>query len=136
MRFHVCIILAAVTLTSQAQAQSTITRDQPAHLIESYRAFIGRDDVRNSNGERLDQPWQVIRQDRANYHLYHVRDPGDEGDSFFASKTNRANLEQMLAHGSITGDAARALVDGNVNIQVDIYGHGNVGEYVDVHVQD
>ena len=81
-RLILSFILAAAVF-GPAAAQSTITRDRSAKLIESYRAYIGSDDLYNSKGERLTLPWQIIRQDRANYHAYRRRDRGDQGDSFF-----------------------------------------------------
>lgn len=134
-RLLLSFILAAA-MFGPAAAQSTITRDSSAKLIESYRAYIGSDDLYNSKGERLTLPWQIIRQDRANYHAYRRRDRGDQGDSFFSLPSNRQRLEAMLASGNIAGDAANYIVRGNVWIKVDIYGRGDIGEWVDVHVQD
>ncbi len=105
-------------------------------LIGSYRAFIGRDDLYNSNGERLTKPWQVLRQDRANFHKYGISQRGDEDDDFFASAENRANMEYMVQHGSIARFAAKALVRGNVMVTVEIYGRGGTGDFVNVTVGD
>ncbi|QND48334.1 hypothetical protein HB780_22225 [Rhizobium lusitanum] len=128
--------LLAAAMVDPAMAQSTITRDGSARLIETYRAYIGHDDLYNSKGEPLTLPWQIIRQDRANYHAYRRRDRGDQGDSFFSDPANRQRLEAMLANGEIADDAANLIVQGNVRIKVDIYGRGNIGEWVDVHVQE
>lgn len=92
-----------------------------AQVLESYTAFIGPNDVFNSRGARLTEPWQIVRQDRANYHRFRVRDNGDQGDSFFASANNRARMEQLIRSGHIDGNAARQIVNGNVWIRVDIY---------------
>lgn len=134
-RLILSFILAAA-MFGPAAAQSTITRDSSAKLIESYRAYIGSDDLYNSKGERLTLPWQIIRQDRANYHAYRRRDRGDQGDSFFSLPSNRQRLEAMLASGNISNDAANLIVRGNVRIKVDIYGRGDIGEWVEVHVQE
>ncbi|MGY5778839.1 hypothetical protein [Rhizobium sp. LEGMi135b] len=136
MKKLILSLLLAVSMVDAAAAQSTITRDSSARLIESYRAYIGNDDLYNSKGERLTAPWQIIRQDRANYHVYRRRDRGDQGDSFFSQASNRQNLEAMLANGNIANDAGNIIVRGNVWIKVDIYGHGDVGQWVDIHVQD
>ncbi len=136
MKKLILSLLLTAAMFDVAAAQSTITRDGSAKLIESYRAYIGSDDLYNSKGERLTAPWQIIRQDRANYHAYRRRDRGDQGDSFFSLPTNRAKLEEMLANGNIAGDAGNLIVRGNVWVKVDIYGRGDVGEYVDIHVQD
>ena len=136
MKKLILSFLLAASMVDVAAAQSTITRDSSARLIESYRAYIGSDDLYNSKGERLTLPWQIIRQDRANYHAYRRRDRGDQGDSFFSQASNRQKLEAMLANGDIANDAGNLIVRGNVWIKVDIYGRGDVGEWVDIHVQD
>ena len=109
---------------------------QPGSLpvIESYTAFLSWNDHYNSNGQRLTEPWQIIRQDRANYHRYGEADPGDQWDSFFSSFTNRARAEQMLAAGSISPAARNAIVNGEVMIRVEILGHGNTGTAIRVDV--
>nr|WP_210296904.1 hypothetical protein [Gellertiella hungarica] len=103
-------------------------------LIGSYRAYIGEDDLYNSSGERLRQPWQVLRQDRANFHKFGIAQRGDEDDDFFASAENRANMEYMVQHGSIARSAAKALVRGGVMVTVEIYGNGDEGDFVNVTV--
>ncbi len=103
-------------------------------LLESYNAYIGEDDLYNSNGERLTAPWQVIRQDRANFHKFGISQRGDESDSFFASKRNRDIAERLIRDGSINRQSARLLMGGDVMIRVDIYGQGDVGDYIEVTV--
>jgi hypothetical protein len=105
-----------------------------AQLLDDYYAYIGEDDLYNSNGSRLTQAWQIIRQDRANYHRFGIRQSGDQGDTFFASKNNRATAEQMLLRGSIERSAARRLVRGGVTIHVEIYGTGSRGHFINVTV--
>ncbi|AOF89401.1 hypothetical protein [Sinorhizobium sp. RAC02] len=102
-------------------------------LIESYSAYIGQDDLYNSSNERLTQPWQVIRQDRANVHRFGVRQPGDDIDGFFASARNRELAERMLRSGRIEGAAARRLLDGDVRIHVEIW-RGAGGDYISISV--
>lgn len=102
-------------------------------LVEAYNAYIGEEDLYNSYGERLSEPWQVIRQDRANYHRFGTSQPGDEGDAFFASAKNREKAERMIEYGSIETRAARALVRGNVLINVQIFRGAN-GDYINVTV--
>jgi hypothetical protein len=102
-------------------------------LIESYGAYIGQDDLYNSNNERLTQPWQVLRQDRANVHRFGVRQPGDDLDSFFASSRNRELAERMIRAGRIERSAARRLLDGDVQIYVEIW-RGAGGDYINISV--
>ena len=103
-----------------------------AELIGQYDAYIGEDDLYNSKGARLTQPWQIIRQDRANFYKYGIRQDGDEADPFFASAANREAAEGMIRDGSMTRDARRLLLQGDVMIHVEIYGHGDVGDYIDI----
>ena len=118
-----------------AQAQSSITRAPRADvLLDDYVAFIGPQDLYNSDGVRLRQPSAIIRQDRANFHLFGRRDEADTADTFFASRANRAKLESMLADGFISGPAARDIVAGGVLVYVEIYGQPVVGRSVRVEV--
>lgn len=129
--FAVAVVLAATIVP--ASAQSSITRSGGANLLDSYIAYIGEDDLYNSDGARLGEPWQVIRQDRANYHRFGIRDRLDESDSFFADADNRAAMERMLANGTIASSARRAILGGGAIIQVDIY-RGNGRDWVEVTV--
>lgn len=102
--------------------------------LGQYVAYIGPHDIYNSKGARLHEPWQILRQDRANYHRFGLRDPGDEGDAFFASIDNRAAMERMLMDGYINPQAARAIVGGGVHVVMQIWGWGGQGRYVTVDV--
>lgn len=121
------ILLAAVAAMMVAPAV------QAQQLLDAYVAYIGRDDLYNSRGARLTEPWQVLRQDRANYHRFGVRQRGDEGDSFFGSIDNRAIMERMVMNGYIEPSAARALVNGGSTVFVRIYRDGG-RDYVQVRV--
>ncbi|PWI50301.1 hypothetical protein B5K03_30430 [Rhizobium phaseoli] len=136
MRKILLILLGSVVICGTANAQARVTATHRDGLIESYRAYIGEADLYNSKGARLTQPWQIIRQDRANFHQYGVRDRDDQSDSFFADPANRQALEQMLRNGSMTRDAANMIVRGNVWIDVDIYGGQGTGRWIDVTVSD
>ncbi|MGB8291081.1 MULTISPECIES: hypothetical protein [Rhizobium] len=130
------ILFGVASMSGTAHAQARVTATHRNGLVESYRAYIGEADLFNSNGARLTQPWQIIRQDRANFHQYGVRDRDDETDSFFADPVNRQALEQMLRNGTMTRDAANMIVRGNVWIDVDIYGSQGAGRWIDVSVSD
>ncbi|MGO8126259.1 hypothetical protein [Rhizobium ruizarguesonis] len=130
------ILFGVVAMSGIAHAQARVTATHRNGLVESYRAYIGEADLFNSSGTRLTQAWQIIRQDRANFHQYGVRDRDDETDSFFADPVNRQALEQMLRNGTMTRDAANMIVRGNVWIDVDIYGSQGAGRWIDVSVSD
>ena len=98
MKFGSVFAAALLLSVASAQAQS-VTRARGGDVLESYTAYIGKNDLYNYCGERLTQPWQVIRQDRTNYHAFGIRDRGDEGDDFFSDVNNRERLERMVANG-------------------------------------
>lgn len=107
---------------------------QADELIGAYVAYIGKPDLTNSKGARLREPWQILRQDRANYHRFGISQPGDEWDPFFGLIDNRAAMEQMVMRGSIDPRAARNIVDGGATVFVRIYGRGSLGTSVKVTV--
>ena len=94
------------------------------NFIESYTARLSPRDHYNSNGVRLTSAAAIIRQDRANFYVYGMRDSEDEPDSFFSNKGNRARLEEMLENGRATRDALYRVVNGTPLIRVDIYANG------------
>lgn len=133
-RSAVWLVLCGATWTS-AEAQSTIGFDQSDdEIVDHYSAYIGRSDLFNSRGDRLRMPWQVIRQDRANYHSLGIRDGGDEGDDFFEMLQNREALEVMLSRGELDNAAGRAIVGGDVFIDVQILASSH-GPYIRVEVE-
>ena len=136
MRKLLSILFSSVIVAGTAHAQARVQATHSNRLIERYRAYIGDADLYNSNGARLTQPWQIIRQDRANFHQYHVRDSADQSDSFFADPVNRQALEQMLRNGTMTREAANMIVRGNVWNEADIYGGQGTGRWIDVTVSD
>ena len=83
MRMVKALLVGAALLLSAGFGSVTVAQAQ-GQLLDSYVTFIGPNDHFNSKGGRLTEPWQIIRQDRANYHRFRVRDPGDEGDIFFS----------------------------------------------------
>jgi hypothetical protein len=111
-------ILAAVAATvGFAVSPAAAAND----YLESYCARLGTEDHFNSNGQRLDNVAAIIRQDRANFHAFGVRDSEDEPDGFFGSKANRARLEAMLRDGRASKAVRNAIVNGTPVICVDIH---------------
>ena len=103
-------------------------------VIDEYSAYISENDLYNSNGDRLREAWQIIRQDRANVHRYGLIDEDDEGDYFFDNADNRALLEMLVAQGALSRAASRAIVNGDIGIYVQVFGRGNRATHVTVEV--
>lgn len=127
-------LLFAAMVMAMGMTAGTVSAQE---LVGSYFAVIGRDDLYNSKGQRLTEPWQILRQDRANYHRFGIRQPGDTSDSFFSSMENRAIMERMVMNGTIANNAANAIVSGSADaVLVRIYGSGNTGYSIRVTVVD
>ena len=97
------------------------TPSRAQELIDSYVAFLSEADHFNSNGQRITSAAAIIRQDRANFHRFGIRDPQDRDDRFFADEGNRAALERMLENGNAEPGVISRIVNGTVLIHVDIY---------------
>jgi hypothetical protein len=115
------ILMAAILAAGSIR---TANAQDLGGFIESYTARLSARDHFNSNGERLRSAAAIIRQDRANFYVYGLRDSEDEPDSFFSNKGNRARLEGMLENGRTTPDAIQRIVNGTPLIRVDIYSNG------------
>jgi hypothetical protein len=130
------VILAASFFCNQnVFAQSSITSAPSSdYLLDQYVAYVGPQDLFNSSGQRLTKPWQIVRQDRANFHLFGRGDRLDGPDAFFGLAENRERLEYMLRSGHISQQAARDIVVGGVLVHVQIYGRGTTGRSVHISV--
>ncbi|MER8376999.1 hypothetical protein NKG99_19990 [Mesorhizobium sp. M1409] len=91
-------------------------------MLGSYVARISDRDHQASDGYALDNAAQMVRQDRANWHKFHRRDSDDEGDRWFRTNGQRADLQRMLERGgAMNSSTKRAIVNGEPLIQVDVY---------------
>lgn len=111
----------AIALGLAVLAASPMAQAAGGGVLESYVARLSAQDHFNSQGVRLTTAAGIIRQDRANYHVYGQRDPEDEDDSFFASRANRARLEALLLAGRSDPGAIREVVNGQPLVRVDVY---------------
>lgn len=125
MRLLIAILASFFIFVAQSHSEQ---------LIESYGAYIGDDDLYNSKGARLSRAWQIVRQDRANFHRFGRTQPGDEGDNYFGSIDNRAALENMIRRGVMSAQTAQRIEQGYVQIFVDIYGVGDRVDYINISV--
>jgi len=128
--------MRVITLCAALVALAVPVAVQAQELVGSYVAYIGEDDLYNSSGARLSEPWQVLRQDRANFHRYGISQNGDEWDPFFGDANNRAAMEQMVINGGVDAGARRLLLRGGATVYVDIYGRGGRGTSVQVVVSN
>jgi len=104
----------------------------------TYQARISPEDKFNSAGEPLKKNGSdvaivaaILRQDRANYHVFNKRDPEDQTDCVFDQKKNREIFERFVRNGSISGEASYSIINGNPLINVEVY-----QEYVKVRIME
>jgi hypothetical protein len=101
--------------------------DEP---LESYTARLSADDHTNSDGKKLTTVAEIIRQDRANYHKFNLRDAEDTADSFFANAKNRERLAGMLKKGHIDKETTKSILSGTPVVTVNVY-----KKYIEVYLQ-
>jgi hypothetical protein len=116
--------LVLITAFLSAVALHTAQAQGLGNYVETYTARLSARDHYNSNGVRLRSAAAIIRQDRANFYVYGLRDSEDEPDPYFSSKNNRARLEELLENGRTTPDAIDRIANGTPLIRVDIYATG------------
>lgn len=100
----------------------------------SYKARISEHDKYNSSGDTLRKNGAdvaivaaILRQDRANYHVFNRRDPEDQSDCAFDDRKNREVFESFIREGSISSSASYQIINENPLISVDVYkGYVNV----------
>ncbi len=110
--------LAAVAFAALSAASPALA-DQ---FLGSYVARISSSDHFASDGYALDTAAQMVRQDRANFHKFGIRDPEDDSDPWFRSTSSRARFEKMLNKSSAMSGATRnAIANGEPLVEVEVY---------------
>lgn len=61
-------------------------------LLAEYNTTLWPEDARNSKGRPLGDVCAIVQQDRANFHRFGIRHPGDESDPVFGSQHARARI--------------------------------------------
>tara|TARA_R110002020_G_scaffold312273_1_gene527769 strand:- start:33 stop:407 length:375 start_codon:yes stop_codon:yes gene_type:complete len=90
-------------------------------VVDEYCTSISENDKTASDGFELTDAASILRQDRANYHKFHVRDRGDQGDRTFASAGARAKIPAMLDSGDSDASVLRKIVRGTPSVCVWIF---------------
>jgi hypothetical protein len=111
-----------IALLATALALSAGPLAAQEYRVGYYRAWIGPEDLFNSNGQRLNSAADILRQDRANVHRFGIVHQGDEGDPWFFQPGAREAMAGMLrAGGGIAPSTERLIRQGNVPVFVSIY---------------
>lgn len=83
---------------------------------------------------RLRDPGQILRQERANYHRFGIRQPGDAGDAWFADMQNRVVLERSIQQGGLSPAERTMMLQGDSRVQMDVFGWGSRVSHVRAQV--
>lgn len=118
-------ILNALILIAVLGCFSAVQADE---LEEEYQARLSAFDHYSSSDQKLDSVAAIIRQDRANYHKFKVRDEEDQGDGFFSSAGNREALEGMLEKTRFTKAERNLILTGTPLINVRIFTSDETGK--------
>ncbi len=110
-KFFLLALGFALSTTLPASAESVVC---------SYVARLSARDHKASDGYALRDVAAIIRQDRANFHKFRIRDEEDEADNFFSSVKNRESLEGMLRRRKLSAGVAAAVINGNPLVHVEV----------------
>ena len=95
-------LIACAALAVLVPMTASASLAQQSNKAGSYCAFLSDADHHNSKGARLTTAGQVLRQDRANFHRYGIRDEYDDTDDLFMSADNRALMEKLASRAGLT----------------------------------
>ncbi|GAA5073989.1 hypothetical protein N0B44_33695 [Roseibacterium beibuensis] len=124
-------LLAAICVGMMSVAALPVAAQQ---FLGQYTAYIGQQDLYNSNGQRLTEHWQILRQDRANLHRFGISQPGDEWDPWFGNYNARGAMEQMIMQGAADPVARQNIIAGGATVVVQVYGWNGQPSRIDVQV--
>ncbi|MFO1014863.1 MAG: hypothetical protein U1E50_13975 [Caulobacteraceae bacterium] len=114
--------LAALTLVAAAFLCQSAAAKPGSGPLETYEARLSGRDHYNSSGVALTTAPQILRQDRANFHEFGLRDREDQSDSFFRLRENRARMEQLLSRpGAMSPQVRRRIVNDDPVVIVEVY---------------
>ena len=110
------LTLLLLPMLSLAQEDTT---DDVFHQV--YKTRLGEKDHFSSSGKRLTTAIAIVRQDRANFHVFNIKDAEDESDDTFKDKVSREAMGQTIA---ISKSIEKAILNGTPLVQVEIAGDG------------
>jgi hypothetical protein len=105
---------------------------EPDRRLAGYIAFVGQSDLRDSSGQRLLEPWQILQRDRENFHVEGAGQTGDEWDPYFDKPEMRDCIAMLLAEGSIEPEAEKRLMQGAGMVYVQLYGSQDKMSHIEV----
>jgi len=109
---------ALAALVAAGLAAPAVARERP---LETYYANLSAWDHIDGEGHRLTSVSDILRQDRANYHQRHLRDPSDIGDRYFGQEANRRKIPALLAAGHLSDWDERRILMRRPRVRVDRY---------------
>ena len=111
----------SVVVPVETQTESTSDKSVDSQM---YKARLSEKDHSNSSGQRLNTVGAILRQDRANFHTFNIRDAEDESDKVFKNKEARVNIESAVKRAKISKTTEEAILNGTPVVQVKIVDGG------------
>jgi hypothetical protein len=117
--FHLNKTFTALTLLCLPMLSFALEDLDNDVFHQVYKAKLSERDHFNSSGKRLNTAIAILRQDRANFHEFNIKDAEDESDETFTNKEARAYMEKTV---SMSKKTERVILDGTPVVQVEIVG--------------
>lgn len=99
--------------------------------IDSYATRLSAADHTNGDGGKLKSVGDILRQDRANYHKFNIRDAEDQSDTVFGDVQSRERIPAMLKKGHIDKATKNSILNDTPVVFVTIYNN-----HIDVATHD
>lgn len=112
LTFASALLAAGLVSASPAAAQG---------IVDEYCTRISDNDKFASDGFELTDAGSILRQDRANFHKFGIRDRGDEDDGTFGTASARASIPALLDNGQTARNVLREIVRGTPRVCVEVY---------------
>ena len=126
-----CALLAVLVPVAAPSALA-----QQGDRTDSYCAFLSDADHHNSRGVKLTTAGQVLRQDRANFHKFGIRDEWDESDPLYGDARNREILEMTAEKGLIPDQIWDYIVNNETYVCVEAYIEPGKGARINVIIPE
>ena len=115
-----------LSLTAFSLISISTKKTNAGPYLTNYCTVISDRDRYNTNGQRLATPGAILQQDRANYHRFNRRDPGDGWEGYFTTYNQRVYLNQMVQRSFLNPRQRQAILyGGNVYVCLQ-FNSGNV----------
>ncbi len=115
-----------------APSKADISKVTTVTPICTYTTKISANDKKNSSGVEFpltktkSTVAAIIRQDRANYYQFNVRDAEDQADCLFSDKGKRALIEKGINESVLSPELIQSIVEQNPVLAITVFDNGQI----------